>query len=389
MLSLPAIFWMSTLVVVYTFVIYPVLIAFAARFWPRPIVGVSPVRSGFSIIMSVRNEQASMNRRLHELIGILEASAVPAELLVICDGSTDDTIEIARSTTRANVRIVEWAVNRGKAAALNHAASLAQYEVLILADVRQTWAEHAVQYLLECFEDSRVGAVSGQLVLTTTEGKLGGVGLYWRFEKWLRSKEAQLHSQIGVTGAICAVRRDLFCPLPPGIILDDVHWPMQVVMQGRRVVYQPKAIAFDELPTRGSDELRRKVRTLVGNFQLLSVCPQLLMPWRNPLIWQFASHKLMRLVAPWALLAMVFSAGLIAVGIYRWAFMFFMTSLAVGIVGMITPLGQRYRLFSTTGSFLLLQFAAWLAFWYWIFGRTDSVWSAIPSQSATADQVQL
>lgn len=387
MLSLPIIFWASTLTVVYTFVLYPVLIALVARFWPRPLGASSPTQTGFSLIMSVRNEQDAMNRRMRELVDIVEMSTVPAELLIICDGSTDNSAAIARAASRANVRIVEWTVNRGKAAALNHAASLAQHEILIFADARQAWAENSVQYLLECFGDSRVGAVSGQLVLKTTDGKLAGVGLYWKFEKWLRSQEAQVHSQIGVTGAICAVRQNLFMPLAQGIILDDVYWPMQVVMLGRRVVYQPKAIAYDELPSRSSDELRRKVRTLVGNYQLLTVCPRLLIPWRNPLIWQFVSHKLMRLVAPWAILTMVFSAGLIEVGIYRWAFAFLVACLAIGIAGMVTPLGQRYRLFSTAGSFLLLQFAAWLAFWYWIFGRAGTVWSAFPSQTAKSDQV--
>lgn len=387
MLSLPVIFWASTFVVVYTFALYPMLIALTAKFCRHPTAVAGPLRSGFSIIMSARNEQASIERRINELIRILYASSVPAELLVVCDGSTDDTATIARSAAQANVRIEEWKVNRGKAEALNHAASLAQHEILILADVRQTWAEHAVQHLLECFVDPRVGAVSGQLVLRSVEGKLAGVGLYWKFEKWLRGKEAQVHSQIGVTGAICAVRHNLFRQLPPGIILDDVYWPMQVVMQGRRVVYQPKAIAFDELPSRSADELRRKVRTLVGNFQLISACPQILLPWRNPVLWQFVSHKLMRLVAPWALLLMFFSAGLIAVGIYRWAFVLLVACLVIGIVGMISPLGQRYRLFSTAGSFLLLQFAAWLAFWYWLFGRSNSVWSAVPSQATASDQI--
>ena len=386
MLSLPTIFWVSTFVVVYTFAIYPMLIALAARFWPCPIALAAPKELGFSLIMSVRNEQAFLKRRMNELIKIIEGSTVPAELIVILDGSSDDSVEIAYSLARDNVRVVEWAVNQGKAAALNHATSLAKNEILVFADARQTWAAYAVQYLLECFGDPQVGAVSGQLVLKTMDGKLAGVGLYWRFEKWLRSQEALLHSQIGVTGAICAVRRDLFRSLPTGVILDDVYWPMQVVIQGRRVVYQPKAIAYDELPARRSDELRRKVRTLVGNFQLLTVCPQILMPWRNKLIWQFVSHKLLRLVVPWSLLAMVFTAGLIAEGIYCWAFVFLVSCFAVGIFGMITPLGQRYRLFSTAGSFLLLQFAAWLAFWYWIFGRADKVWTAFPSRTVTPDQ---
>jgi cellulose synthase/poly-beta-1,6-N-acetylglucosamine synthase-like glycosyltransferase len=306
---------------------------------------------------------------------------------VVCDGSTDNTPSIARAFESPAIQVVELQSNQGKAVALNHAARLAKYEIMVLADARQTWNKDAIKYLLDCFQDERVGAVSGQLVLKTPDGKLAGVGMYWKYEKWLRGLEAQFHSQIGVTGAISAVRRKLFPQLPAGIILDDVYWPMQVVMQDQRVVYQPNAKAFDELPARSADELRRKVRTLVGNFQLMTVNPALLAPWKNPLFWQFVSHKVMRLIAPWALLIMLSSSAFIDSNIYRGIFLCLAGAIVVGFLGMLTPLGQKNRLFSTAGSFLLLQFAAWIAFWYWIFGRTGSIWTSLPSQPATADQV--
>src|SRR5207248_2251639 len=133
------------------------------------------------------------------------------------------------------------------------------------------------------FADPEVGAVSGDLTLTSA-GVLGGVGLYWRFEKWLRKKESRLWAQVGVSGSISAVRRKLFRPIPRGTILDDVYWPMQVVLQGYRVVHDSEACAFDRLPPRPGDEFRRKVRTLAGNIQLLTLLPALLLPWRNP-VW--------------------------------------------------------------------------------------------------------
>src|SRR5207249_10681512 len=117
--------------------------------------------------------------------------------------------------------------------------------------------------------------------------------------------ESQVHSSVGVTGAICAVRRRLFPGVPQGTILDDVYWPMHVAMQGYRVIHDQRARAFDRLPERARDEFRRKVRTLAGNFQLAVRLPQTLLPWRNPVWWQFVSHKLLRLVVPWALLAML------------------------------------------------------------------------------------
>lgn len=387
MLNPAFIFWAATLTVAYTFVIYPLLIALVAQFKRKTLAQLAPLPSSFSLILAVRNEQTHIRRRLTELAGILKNSHVPAEIIVVCDGSTDDTPRIARTFISPTIKIVELPTNLGKAVAINHAAAESQREILIFADARQIWEEDAVQELLACFQDPRVGAVSGQLVLKSSDGKLAGVGMYWKFEKWLRANEAQVHSQIGVTGAICAVRKELLPLLPAGIILDDVYWPMQVVMQGWRVVYQPEAIAFDQLPDRSSDELRRKVRTLVGNFQLLTMNPNLLLPWKNILWWQFLSHKIMRLIAPWALLIMLASSAIIENGIYRGLFFALVGCLVVGVLGMLTPLGTKNRLFSIAGSFLLLQFAAWLAFWYWIFGRSGRIWSSLPSSPATADQV--
>ncbi len=387
MLNPAVIFWVATALVVYTFLAYPLLIALVAKFKRQSIVSPVPFPSSFSLVLSVRNEQAHIKRRLEELDIILKNSPLPAELIVICDGSTDDTPSIARTFSRPTVQVVELQTNQGKAVALNHAAALAKNEILIFADARQTWQLDAAHQLLSCFQDERVGAVSGQLVLKTADGNLAGVGMYWKFEKWLRGQEAHVHSQIGVTGAICAVRRELFPLLPPGILLDDVYWPMQVVMRGRRVVYQPQAVAYDQLPDRSSDEMRRKIRTLVGNFQLLTISPALLSPWKNSVWWQFVSHKVMRLVAPWALLVMLVSSAVMETGYYRTIFAFLAGGMLMGILGMLTPLGRKNRLFSTAGSFLLLQFAAWLAFWYWIFGRSEGIWTSLPSPAATTDQV--
>jgi cellulose synthase/poly-beta-1,6-N-acetylglucosamine synthase-like glycosyltransferase len=142
--------------------------------------------------------------------------------------------------------------------------------------------------------------------------------MYWRYEKHLRRLESAIGSTLGATGAIYAIRRTLFCPLPDETILDDVLTPMRVVLAGYRVVFNDRARAFDRAAVDADAEARRKVRTLAGNYQLLRLEPRLLLPWRNPVWLQFVSHKLGRLAVPYALLAVFASSTALASGaLYR------------------------------------------------------------------------
>ena len=145
-------------------------------------------------------------------------------------------------------------MNSGKAVALSEACALARHDFLVFADARQTWSTKALKLLLENFTDPTIGAVSGDLIVSSGRGALEGVGLYWKYEKWIRKQESRFHSMVGVTGAICAVRRELFQPIPQGTILDDVYWPLQVAMQGYRVIHDERACAFDRLPEKTGDD---------------------------------------------------------------------------------------------------------------------------------------
>lgn len=377
--------WVSTFIVLYTFALYPLGIGFVARFWPRRVDGSRHRPTSISVVLAVRNEQENVARRLVELTHMLAASGAEGEIIVISDGSTDRTAAIVDQFVQRNVRGICWRDHRGKAAALNCGVALARSEIVAFADARQRWSTGAIEQLLVAFCDPSVGAASGELVLESDSGVLAGVGLYWRLEKWLRSRESVVHSQVGVTGAICAVRRELFRPIPTGAILDDLYWPMQVAMSGRRVVYQPSAKAFDRLPDRTADELHRKLRTLVGNFQLITLCPGVLLPWRNPIWLQFVSHKMMRLVAPWAMLVTFVLCGLNSSVYHRTAFGAQLAVVAAGVIGLATPLGSRRRVLAAAGSFLLLNGAAWLAFWYWISGRAGKMWLRSATHASLGD----
>jgi hypothetical protein len=147
-----------------------------------------------------------------------------------------------------------------------------------------------------------------------------GPGVYWRYEKAIRAAESDVDSVVGATGALYAIRRELWEPLPAETLLDDVYTPMQIAMQGFRVLFEPGARVYDTEAT-VAGEFNRKARTLAGNYQLMRQLPSLLNPLKNRLLPQFLSHKVMRLVCPFALTTLLASnAYLVATGAPGWPF---------------------------------------------------------------------
>jgi cellulose synthase/poly-beta-1,6-N-acetylglucosamine synthase-like glycosyltransferase len=374
MTPLETCFWVCAGCVLYAYVGYPLLLLIAGFLRPRGTGERVSVPASVSIVVAAHNEEALIERRLDELTGQLAAAGLTGEVIVVSDGSTDATADLARAFGKGNVRVLELPARSGKAMALNAGCAAAKFEVIVFADTRQSWDPDALPLLLENFADPEVGAVSGDLVVESAPGVLAGVGLYWRYEKWLRRQESRAHSTVGVTGAISAVRRELFRPIPRGLILDDMYWPLQVVMQGYRVVHEGRARAHDRLPDRTRDEFRRKVRTLSGNFQLVSRLPAALVPWKNRVWFELLSHKLLRLVVPWALLAALGFSFFLKEPLYQGLFWAQIGCYLVALVGLWNPAGARLRLASGAGSFLVLNAAAWLAFWVWASGKTSRSW---------------
>jgi hypothetical protein len=215
---------------------------------------------------------------------------------------------------------------------------------------------------------------------------MAGVGLYWRYEKWIRKNESRLGSLAGATGAICAVRRRLFQPLPSQIVAEDIYWPMQIAMQGFRVVHDERAIAFDRLPPHARDEFRRKVRTLSGNYQLIQRLPSALLPWRNPAWMQLVSHKLLRLAIPWLLLALLGMTWFVHDLELRRALLAMQLAFyGLALAGALPGTGG---LAAAASAFALLNSAAWFAFWVWLFGGSTKSWRTVQYPSQTLAQLR-
>lgn len=327
MTAVLAVFWTAFALVAYVYVGYPLLLAAWSRLARRP-VAKGAWEPSVSLVIAARNERGRIASKLDDCRR-LDYPAEKLQLVVSLDGPTDGTEDVVRTwadSADCPVVVVHSPHHGGKAAALNRGVAAASGEVLVFCDARQRVDRRAVRELVANLHDPSVGAVTGELVLldgpepgSVLDAEGGeasdGVGLYWRYEKGLRAMESRIHSTVGATGALYALRRELFRPIPEKTILDDVVVPMRVVLAGRRTVFEPAARAYDRVCP-PELEFVRKVRTLVGNFQLVRLMPELLHPRRNPVFLQFVSHKIGRLLVPHLLVVLLVSNLLLLEGFY-------------------------------------------------------------------------
>jgi cellulose synthase/poly-beta-1,6-N-acetylglucosamine synthase-like glycosyltransferase len=299
------------------------------------------------------------------------------EIIIVSDGSTDQTCELVKNCGQQNVRLIALAQRQGKAVAINHGMEQAQGEIILYADVRQHFAADVISELVAHFADPTVCCVRGELILVKdAESQIQAeMGAYWKYEKWVRKMESRTGSVVGATGAIYAIRRPLFIPLPQDTILDDVLTPLNVVNQGYRCVFDSNAVAYDSFSKDTGQEWRRKVRTLAGNWQLLSLQPTLLWPWRNFCWWRFISHKIMRLLVPFALIIFFLSGALLPGVLYRTATGFQALFYGIALAGLFIPGIRTLRMTNLCYFFLVMNAAAATGCWLWLTGQSKTLWT--------------
>jgi len=359
-------FWWATAGLAYIYVGYPLLMAALSRVAPLRREKSHAPRT-VSIVLAAHNEANRLPAKLQSLLAMQHADWI-TEILVGSDGSTDDTVAVLQQFPDARVRVVPFAERRGKPAILNELIPQCRGEIVLLTDARQ---EFDAAFLTEClanFADPQVGVVSGELVLrtsaaTTTAGE--GIGLYWRYEKFLRKSESRFRGVPGATGACYAIRQAAFRRIPAETILDDVAIPMWIVNQGYRCVFEPAAVAYDLPSTSPQQEAIRKRRTIAGVAQLVRLYPSWLLPWSNRLWFEFVSHKLLRLASPvLLLLAAVANVALVSTPPYAVLLSLQFSFYVTGLVGWgAQSRGQRSKLFGPALMFLTLNLTTAYALW--------------------------
>ena len=257
---LVAIFWAALFLVVYTYLIYPVLLWLLAAGRKMPEYAPLSEWPGVSLIIAAHNEEGVLRAKLENALA-MDYPAERLDIVVVSDASTDGTDRIAAEFAARGVRLHRQEVRSGKTEAQNAGMRLARGQFVAFSDANSMYAPSALKRLLAPFADERIGCVCGELQYANPEdqGAGKGEGLYWRYEQFLKRRESLLSSALGANGAIYALRRELFVELRGDIISDFVA-PLHAWRRGFRIAYEPTAVATEYSSGRFGDEFRRRRR---------------------------------------------------------------------------------------------------------------------------------
>jgi cellulose synthase/poly-beta-1,6-N-acetylglucosamine synthase-like glycosyltransferase len=289
----------SLFVVVFHYLVYPLLILAWGRLWPRPWRR-GDVSLTASLITAAYNEAIVIEQKIENAL----SRARPGDQVIfISDGSTDGTTETIRANAARGVVALSQEPRQGKVIALNRALREATGDVVIYSDANSLLGPDAIDKILRNFADPDVGCVSGCLTFPPRAEQEGltpvgqSEGLYWRYESFIKKYEALIDSTVGVSGCLLALRRELCGEIPEGTINDDVYLALSVLRQGYRVVYELEALCWELPSSKAADEILRRKRMTAGRYQAL--LDYRTWPWNNPgAIAMLFCHKFLRLLIP-------------------------------------------------------------------------------------------
>lgn len=372
------IFWAAFFLVVYTYIGYPLAILFLSKM--RELSTQVELRDwpAVTIIVPFYNESGRVHPKLATLKALNYAGDV--QIVFVSDGEEDDTAEVIRRCAASGVDVVILPARSGKPAALNAAMVVARHELVLFTDARQMVDQDALRSLVTSMLSygegcsQKVGAVSGELVFLDENKDEANIGLYWRYEKIIRQAESRYGSVPGVTGALYLIKKEYVRPLAADSLLDDFEMPLSALRAGERIIFDGGARVFDYPSENIEKEKARKIRTLAGNYQAFSRNAWLFVPLINPIWWQFISHKVLRLIVPYCLVALLVAPLFNFYGLYMWlwfaqvAFYFLAVGNVRGWVGCKRGLAAIARLF------VELNVAVVMGAYKFYFGVVDARW---------------
>ena len=373
------IFWICAAAVVYAYLAYPLVIWALAKCFGRDRHAPHHAREelpSVSLLVAAHDEEAVIAQRLINALA-MDYPPERLQIAVACDGCTDATASIVQSFAGRGVKLLKFKRRRGKAAVLNAAILELAGQIVILSDANTDIDPAAPRKLIRWFTDPRVGAVCGRLVLTDPLTGRNADSIYWKYETFLKRCESRLGALLGANGAIYAIRRNLFVPIPDGTIVDDFVLPLLTTLKNRcAIIYENEAIASEETPADLRSEFRRRSRIGAGDFQSLGTLWRLLDPRRGWIAFTFLSHKILRWLCPFFILSlMVCNLFLLHRPLYRYTLLLQAGWLLASAVSCIVPTHIRVlKPLRLTLMFTSMNAALLVGFFRWIKGGQSGVW---------------
>jgi len=287
-------FWLSFCFLAYLHFGYPALLWILGKIRPRP-VRRGDVTPFVDLVIGAYNEEAVLRQKIENCLA-LDYPVEKLRVTIASDASTDGTHAIAGEYSHRRVRLVVAPGRRGKAANFREIAPTLTGDILLFSDAGSLYRPDTLRKLVNNFADPDVGLVGGRIRYVNPDATsvAQGEGLYWRYEVFLRAAESRIGSAMVVSGAVYAIRRQLYRPVADHLP-DDFMSPLNVLDQGKRVIYEVETEILERMATSARAEMETKIRIVSRNFAALMRMKHLLNPLRNPLVAiQLLSHRLLR-----------------------------------------------------------------------------------------------
>ncbi len=298
MIAFEIFFWSAVFVILYAYAGYGIVVYGLVRlkqvlYSTSSDAAPGPVEPEVAFIVPAFNEAEHIAAKIANCQA-LEYPSEKLKLLIVTDGSTDGTPDIARRFP--GVEVLQRRERLGKAAAINRAIERVGSPVVIISDANTLLNREAVRQIVGHYGDSTVGAVAGEKRIRRREtATAAGEGLYWRYESQLKRLDSDLWTVVGAAGEILSFRRELFEPLEEDSILDDFVLSLRIAAKGYRVVYEPAAYATETASASIAEELKRRIRIAAGGWQSMLRLRSLLNPVSHiTLSFQYVSHRVLR-----------------------------------------------------------------------------------------------
>lgn len=298
-------FWILLFAVFYTYIGYAILLFFLTIFKKKKrdseIEDTTLDWPEVSLFITAYNEKSILKEKIENCFS-LDYPKGKLKIVFVTDGSNDGSQDFLQQFPE--ITVYHEAERRGKINAMNRGMQFITSPIVIFTDANTSLNKEAIKVITAKFFDQTVGCVAGSKKVISTDkasAAEAGEGVYWKFESWLKAKDAEFHSAVGAVGELFAIRTELFEPVPADTVLDDFIISFNIVSKGYFLKYAPNAIASETASFNVAEELKRKVRIAAGGMQTFFRMKHLLNPFRyGKLSFQYFSHKVSRWTfAPW------------------------------------------------------------------------------------------
>ncbi len=385
MIVLQLLFWGSLFLVLYTYLLYPGLLLLWTALKPGRRNATVPETKDLpplSVVTSLFNEEAVLEEKVKNLRDI-DYPPEKIEFLFGSDGSTDRSVEILEGAGLPNLRLRSFPERRGKAPVLNDLIPAATGEIVVLSDANSFFYSDTVRQLVKHFQNPRVGAVCGELVLASGSWSVGGLGegSYWAYENALKRMESDIRSTLGATGAVYAIRKPLFELLPTSKpVTDDFLIAAKIARKGFDIKYEPRARAYEKPSGSVAGEFTRKVRIGAANLHGLAEYWEMLGPRFGFIAWVLWSRKIIRWAVPFLLIAALLSSLMLAPAsaFFRGVVIAEAIFIALAAAGLVLDrVGVKAGFFGFPYYFLAMNSALLVGAIRFVRGREPTTWKVV------------